>query len=107
MMSGADLADLDHELAQGPKLVAGAAFGASVGAIMGWLKGESGSTFFSNIAQGAGAGVAVSLVSYGFWQWASSRQHEGREPKVLSVHKTGLVPYPLYRPSLSYPWSEH
>jgi hypothetical protein len=107
MMSGADLADLDHELAQGPKLVAGAAFGASVGALLGWLGGAKGEAFFSNVAQGAGAGVAVSLGSYAFWQWASTRQHEGREPEVLPVHKTGLSPYPLYRPSLSYPWSEH
>lgn len=107
MLSGVDLADLDHELAQGPKLVAGAAFGASVGAIMGWLRGERGDAFFSNVAQGAGVGVAVSLASYGFWQWVSDREHDGHEAKVLPSHKTGLAPYPFYRPSLSYPWSEH
>ena len=107
MMSGVELADLDHELAQGPKLVAGAAFGASVGAIMGWLHGERGETFFSNVLQGAGVGVALSLASYGFWQWAAGREHEAQEPKTLPSHKTGLAPYPFYRPSLSYPWSEH
>ncbi|HTR02658.1 MAG TPA: hypothetical protein VMN82_05630 [Thermoanaerobaculia bacterium] len=106
-MGEAELADLDHELAQGPKLVAGAAFGASVGALMGWLKGESGETFFSNVAQGAGAGVALSLASYGFWQWVSGREHDCREPTLPSSHRTGLASWPFYRPSLSYPWSEH
>jgi hypothetical protein len=100
-VTGAQLADLDHELAEGPKLIAGAAFGASVGAIIGWLKGERGETFFSNVVQGAGAGVAVSLASHAFWQWASNSEHH------LPEHRTGLAPWPLYRSSLSYPWSEH
>ncbi|HYB23848.1 MAG TPA: hypothetical protein VED41_08630 [Solirubrobacteraceae bacterium] len=105
-MSGVELADLDRDLARGPLLVHGAAFGASVGAIIGWLRGERGVDFLSNVAQGAGAGAALGLASYGFWQWVSGREHEMRCQRRPEF-RSGLAPYPLYRPSLSYPWSEH
>src|SRR5271154_7048974 len=88
----AELADLDHELAQGPCLVRDAVFGACVGAVIGWLGDSGGRRLFSSIAQGAVAGAGVSLASYAFGSWKSVNEHKQLGPS----HFTGtLVPYPF------------
>lgn len=94
-----ELADLDHDLAQGPRLMRDAVFGACVGAVFGWLGSPKG--MVSSVVQGAGAGAAVCLAGYAFGQWKSSQEH-----KQLGMH-VGLAPAPFYAPSLSYPWSNH
>lgn len=105
-MTHPELADLERDLSHGPCLVQGAVFGACVGAIIGWFKGSHGEEFFENMTQGAIAGVGVNLADYGYSQWLA-----GKEKSVLEARTggefVGVAPYPLYRQSLTYPWSEH
>jgi hypothetical protein len=98
-----ELADLDHELAQGPRLMRDAVFGACVGAMIGWFGSSSGKRMLTSVAQGAGAGAAVCLASYAFGQWKSAQEHKQLGPS----HFAGIAPAPFYAPSLSYPWSNH
>jgi hypothetical protein len=103
-MTGNELAELDRELAEGPRLVSDAAFGACIGAMMVWLGYGGGRHITSSVLQGAGAGVAVALASYGFKQWKSSREHT----LLGSAERAGLLaPYGLHRASVTYPWSSH
>lgn len=111
-MSRHELGELDRELSCGPCLVQDALLGACVGAAIGWFQGQRGRGFFSTVTQGAGAGAGVSLLRYSYCQWLSGREHAELEKKVEKTverveHLTGLAPYPLYRPSTTYPWSEH
>lgn len=100
-MTGSELVELDHDLAEGPRLVRDAAFGACIGAVVSWLGYAGGKHLLSSTMQGAGAGAAIALLSYGFEHWKSSKAHSAH-------HLTGfLAPYPLYRASLTYPWSSH
>jgi len=100
-MTNSELSELDHDLAQGPSLARDAIFGACIGVAMTWLGYAGGKHLLSSAMQGAGAGVAIALAAYGFDQWKSSKAHSAR-------HLAGfLAPYPLYRASLTYPWSSH
>lgn len=102
-MTEFELTELDHDLAEGPRLVRDAVFGACIGAAVSCLGYGGARNFFSSIAQGAGAGVTVSLLSYGFDQWKSSREHA-----LKGWHVAGaLAPFPFYAPSVTYPWSSH
>lgn len=106
-MREAELADLDHELAQGPRLVRDVVFGACVGAVIGWLGFGGRRQMIASVAQGAGAGAAVCLVAYGFGQWKSAKEHEQLDAST-GKHVTGtLAPYPFHAPSVTYPWSSH
>jgi hypothetical protein len=102
-MTDSELAELDEELAQGPRLARDAAFGACIGAAMSWLGYGGGNRLFSSAAQGAGAGVVIALLSYGFDQWKSTNAHRSKSPALTGF----LAPYPLYTPSVTYPWSSH
>jgi len=108
-MTYPELADLERDLGRGPCLVQGAVFGACVGAIIGWFKGSRGNDFFENMTQGAIAGVGVNLADYGYSQWLAGRERSALKSKLPKTagEFTGLAPYPLYRQSLTYPWSEH
>ncbi len=112
-MTHPELADLERDLGRGPCLVQGAVFGACVGAMIGWFKGSRGKEFFENMTQGAISGVGVNLADYGYSQWLAKRERSLLEREALTVESrgaaefTGLAPYPLYRQSLTYPWSEH
>jgi hypothetical protein len=101
-----ELADLDEELAQGPRLARDAVFGACIGAAMSWLGYGGGNRFASSAMQGAGAGVAIALLAYGFDQWKSSSAHQ-EKARQLSAKTGFLAPYPFYAPSVTYPWSSH
>jgi hypothetical protein len=104
-MTGTELAELDRELAEGPRLVSDAVFGACIGAVVGWLGYAGGRNMGSSVLQGAGAGAAVALASYGFKQWKSSREHSLLRD---AEHRAGfLAPHPLHRASITYPWSAH
>ena len=62
---------------------------------------------------GAGVGTVVSLVGYAVKGFISEREHEHLSQAPTSPglaeasFRTGLAPFPLYRSSLSYPWSDH
>ena len=101
-----ELADLDHELAQGPRLMRDVVFGACVGAMIGWF-GSSGKRMFTSVAQGAGAGAAVCLADYAFGQWKSAQEHKQLGSAKAAGYFAGIAPAPFYAPSLSYPWSSH
>jgi hypothetical protein len=104
-MTPTELADLERKLAQGPHLVSDAVFGACVGGFVGWLGVAHGRHMFANVAQGACAGIIVSLATYGFNQWKADQERR-QSSAVLGEHFAGaLSPYPLYRASLTYPWS--
>lgn len=95
-MTAAGLAALHRDLERGPRLLRSAAFGAAVGAIVSWARGPGDGGVPAGAAWGAAAGAAVALAAHGFKRWTSETHH-----------RVGLAPWPLYRPSLSYPWSEH
>jgi hypothetical protein len=106
-MTESELFDLDHELAQGPRLVRDAVFGACVGAAVSWLGYSGSKNLFASAVQGAGVGATLALLSYGFEQWKSSREHV-LLGSGLPRHVAGaLAPYPCYAPSVTYPWSSH
>jgi hypothetical protein len=93
------LTPLDQiELDRGPRLLRGAGFGALVGGVVGWLQRKSGAEFRSSLYWGAGAGAAVALVRHGFIEW---------QDKSDRASRVGIAPWPYYRPSTTYPWSEH
>ena len=107
-MTQTELADLDRSLAEGPCLVNDAVMGACVGILIGWF-GYDGSQkrhVFVDGMQGAVAGAAVSLVTYGISQWISAKEHE-RERLSTGSFRAGFAPFPFYRASVTYPWSNH
>jgi hypothetical protein len=101
-VTAAGLAALHRDLDRGPRLLRSAAFGAAVGAIVSWARGagDGDGGVPTGAAWGAAAGAIVALASHGFKQWSSKSEH-------VFPHRAGIAPWPLYRPSLSYPWSEH
>jgi len=99
-------------------ICAAALFGATVGVATSWLKG-SRAGFLGDAALGAGVGTFVALLGRGFQDWSEAKGDErlraaptgpALAAQVLtppSGSLVGLAPYPFYRSSLSYPWSEH
>jgi len=105
-MTQTELSDLERKLAQGPRLVSDAVFGACVGGLVGWLGVAHGREMFAHVVQGACAGVAVSLAAYGFNQWKADQERQERLQLKTAGHFAGAIaPYPFHRPSLTYPWS--
>ena len=111
-MTRVRLADLGQGLGRGPSIVTGALFGATVAVATSWLKG-SRAGFLGDAVLGASVGTVVSLVGYAAGSFISEREHEHlseapTSPALAEASvRTGLAPFPFYRPSLSYPWSEH
>lgn len=100
-MTRTELSDLDRNLARGPRLIEGAVLGAGVGAVMGWLSGDR---LMTSVAHGAMGGVCVGLLLYGYEQWSSTHGHKELDGRYVTG---ALAPFPLYAPSVTYPWSAH
>lgn len=111
-MTRVRLADLGQGLGRGPSIVTGALFGATVAVATSWLKGSRGG-FLGDAVMGASVGTVVSLANYAVKGFIADREHEHvseapTSPALAEASvRTGLAPFPFYRPSLSYPWSEH
>lgn len=115
-LSRSQLGDLDKALAGGPRLGDGAVLGAGVAILLGWFT-DSRAGIIKNGAMGAAAGAFVNFLRYGVKQWTSKEEHEFFEalpPELARLSglpapnsRVGIAPYPYYRPSVTYPWSEH
>ena len=107
-MTRVHLADLGRDSAHGPRIVTGALFGAAVSVAASWAKGARAG-FLGDAALGAGVGVCVALLGAGVKDWIreSAEDQLGSSAPNAALGRVGFAPYPLYAPSLSYPWSEH
>ena len=107
-MTRVHLADLGRDSARGPRIAAGALFGAAVSVATSWAKG-SREGFLGDAALGAGVGVCVALLGAGVKDFIreSGEDQLGTSAPNPALGRVGLAPFPFYGPSLSYPWSEH
>lgn len=110
-MTRSRLADLIEGRGRGVGLASGALIGASVTVATSWLKGDRAGFFGDAVlgacvgAVAAAAGTAISDV---LTSTESARLAEApTSPALAEATRTGLAPYPFYRPSLTYPWSEY
>jgi hypothetical protein len=107
-MTRVHLADLGRACASEPRIASGALFGAAVSVATSWVKGEK-QGLLGDAALGAGVGVCAALLAAGIKDWIreSAEDQIGSSAPNAALGRVGFAPYPLYAPSLSYPWSEH
>lgn len=107
-MTRVHLADLGRDSSHGPRIAAGALFGAAVSVATSWARG-SRDGFLGDAVLGGGVGVCVALLGTLVKDFVreSGEEQLGASAPNPALGRVGLAPYPLYAPSLSYPWSEH